>query len=40
MTSLQKCDLVIKPMNIVRGQGLYKLVVESKNSEEKKQEGL
>jgi len=29
MTSLQECDLEITPMQIVRGQGLCKLVIDS-----------
>lgn len=34
MTSLQKCDLQIKPSKIVKGQGLCRLVAESNDSKE------
>ena len=39
MTSLQEYDLEIKPKKIVRGQGLYKPVIESLDAKNKKGEG-
>ena len=34
VTALQEYDLEIKPLNIVRGQGLYKLAARSADSSE------
>jgi hypothetical protein len=39
VTTLQEYDLEIKPMNIVRGQGLCKLLVGSENSQASDQSG-
>ena len=34
MTTLQEYDLEFKPMSIVKGQGLCKLIIEGQNDEE------
>ena len=39
MTSLQECDLQFKPTNIVKGQGLCKLVTQGDDAEEQEEDG-
>jgi hypothetical protein len=39
MTTLQEYDLEFKPANIVKGQGLCKLVMQGTSDEEQEEDG-